>query len=88
MTEFWFEACWVTEMACGHLRHLVISVRGRLRQRLPGLADNVNITIRARRDWIARLDAAADSVGESRMAYIRRAVDERMAREGHHATGQ
>ena len=45
--------------------------------------DNLKITIRARQDWIARLDAAAKSAGESRMAYIRRAVEERMAREGH-----
>ncbi|MCL4318820.1 MAG: hypothetical protein M1596_02820 [Firmicutes bacterium] len=44
--------------------------------------------MRPRRDWIVRLDAVADSVGESRMAYIRRALDERMAREGHHATRQ
>ncbi|MCL4352246.1 MAG: hypothetical protein M1499_07925 [Firmicutes bacterium] len=48
--------------------------------------DNVNITIRARRDWITRLDEAAESAGESRMAYIRRAVDLRMAREGIAAT--
>lgn len=44
--------------------------------------DNVMIGVRARRDWIARLDAAAQATGESRMAYIRRAVEERMAREG------
>ena len=50
--------------------------------------DNVNITIRARRNWIDRLDEAAESAGESRMAYIRRAVDERMAREGRQATGE
>jgi hypothetical protein len=43
--------------------------------------DNITITIRARSDWIARLDAAAQAAGESRMAYIRRAVEERMARE-------
>ncbi|NMP23988.1 hypothetical protein [Sulfobacillus harzensis] len=43
--------------------------------------DNVHVSVRARRDWIARLDAAAQAVGESRMAYIRRAVEERMARE-------
>ena len=43
--------------------------------------DNVNVTIRARLDWIAKVDAAAQKAGESRMAYIRRAVEERMARE-------
>ncbi len=43
--------------------------------------DNITITIRARRDWITRLGEAAESAGESRMAYIRRAVEERMARE-------
>lgn len=43
--------------------------------------DNITITIRARRDWIARLDAAANALEESRMAYIRRAVEERMTRE-------
>lgn len=41
------------------------------------------IGIRARRAWIAALDAAAQAAGESRMGYIRRAVEERMAREGH-----
>ncbi len=41
-------------------------------------ADNVMIGIRARRDWITRLDEAAESAGESRMAYVRRAVEERM----------
>ncbi|MHB1956395.1 MAG: hypothetical protein ACYCOU_21915 [Sulfobacillus sp.] len=44
--------------------------------------DNITITIRARRDWIDRLDEAAKAVGESRMAYIRTAVEERMQREG------
>ncbi|MCY0864464.1 MAG: hypothetical protein OWQ57_05915 [Sulfobacillus sp.] len=39
------------------------------------------IGIRARDEWIARLDAAAQAAGESRMAYIRRAVEERMARD-------
>ena len=43
--------------------------------------DNITITIRARRDWIAQLDAAAQKASESRMAYIRQAVEERMARE-------
>jgi predicted transcriptional regulator len=43
--------------------------------------DNLKITIRARRDWIAQLDAAARAAGESRMAYIRQAVEERMERE-------
>ena len=43
--------------------------------------DNVMIGVRARRQWIERLDAAAHAAGESRMAYIRRAVEERMARE-------
>ena len=43
--------------------------------------DNVKITIRARLDWIAQLDADAQKAGESRMAYIRKAVEERMARE-------
>lgn len=43
--------------------------------------DNVMIGVRARRDWVARLDAAAKDAGESRMAYIRRAVEERMERE-------
>ncbi len=43
--------------------------------------DNITITIRARREWIDRVDAAAKAVGESRMAYIRRAVEERMQRE-------
>ncbi|NMP23735.1 hypothetical protein [Sulfobacillus harzensis] len=43
--------------------------------------DNMRVSVRARRDWIARLDAAAQAAGESRMAYIRRAVEERMARE-------
>lgn len=49
-------------------------------------ADNVMIGVRARRDWIDRLDHAAKSVGESRMAYIRHAVEERMQREGIVAT--
>ena len=40
------------------------------------------IGIRARLDWIAQLDAAAQKAGESRMAYIRKAVEERMARDG------
>ncbi len=44
--------------------------------------DNITITIRARRDWIVRLETAAHAAGESRMAYIRKAVEERMAREG------
>ena len=44
--------------------------------------DNLKITIRARREWIARLDSAAKAAGESRMAYIRKAVEERMQREG------
>ena len=45
-------------------------------------ADNRRVIgIRARLDWIAKLDAAAQKAGESRMAYIRRAVEERMARE-------
>ena len=39
------------------------------------------IGIRARREWIAQLDEAAKTAGESRMAYIRRAVEERMQRE-------
>ncbi len=43
--------------------------------------DNMRVSVRARRAWIARLDAAAQATGESRMAYIRRAVEERMARE-------
>ena len=43
--------------------------------------DNVAFGVRARIDWIAKLDAAAKAVGESRMAYIRQAVEERMARE-------
>ena len=43
--------------------------------------DNITITIRARRDWIAQLDEAAKGAGESRMAYIRKAVEERMQRE-------
>ena len=43
--------------------------------------DNVTITVRARLDWIAQLNAAAQTAGESRMAYIRQAVDERMARD-------
>ena len=43
--------------------------------------DNITITIRARKAWIDRLDAAAKAVSESRMAYIRRAVEERMQRE-------
>lgn len=50
-------------------------------------ADNVSFGVRARRDWIAQLDAAAAKAGESRMAYIRRAVEERMAREGQCNTG-
>jgi len=40
------------------------------------------IGIRARREWIAQLDEAAKTAGESRMGYIKRAVEERMAREG------
>ena len=43
--------------------------------------DNIIITIRARRDGIARPDAAAQAARESHMAYIRQAVEERMARE-------
>ena len=43
--------------------------------------DNVAFGVRARLDWIAKLDAAAQKAGESRMAYIRQAVEERMARE-------
>ena len=43
--------------------------------------DNKMIGVRARLDWIAQLDAAAQKAGESRMAYIRQAVEERMARE-------
>ena len=39
------------------------------------------IGVRARDEWIARLDAAASAAGESRMAYIRQAVEQRMARE-------
>lgn len=45
--------------------------------------DDITITLRAHRDWIAQLNAAAQAAGESRMAYIRRAVEERMAREAH-----
>ena len=45
-------------------------------------ADNVMIGVRARRDWVDRLDKAAHAVDESRMAYIRKAVEERMQREG------
>lgn len=43
--------------------------------------DNVMVGIPVRRDWIARLDRAAKAAGESRMAYIRHAVEGRMARE-------
>ena len=43
--------------------------------------DNKMIGVRARIDWIAKLDASAQKAGESRMAYIRQAVEERMARE-------
>lgn len=43
--------------------------------------DNRMIGIRARTAWIAQVDGAAQRAGESRMAYIHRAVDERMARE-------
>ena len=43
--------------------------------------DNAAFGVRARLDWIAQLDAAAQKAGESRMAYIRKAVEERMARE-------
>ena len=43
--------------------------------------DNITITIRARRDWIDKLDEAAKAVGESRMSYIRKAVEERMQRD-------
>ncbi|AUW92645.1 hypothetical protein BXT84_00655 [Sulfobacillus thermotolerans] len=39
------------------------------------------IGIRARDEWIVRLDAAARAAGQSRMAYIRQAIEERMARE-------
>ncbi len=42
--------------------------------------DNRNITIRVRNAWLARLDAAANEKGESRMGYIRKAVEERMER--------
>lgn len=49
-------------------------------------ADNVTIGVRTRRDWVDRMDHAAKLVGESRMAYIRRAVEERMQREGIAAT--
>lgn len=45
-------------------------------------ADNVSFGVRARLDWIVKLDAAARAAGESRMAYIHKAVEERMAREG------
>ena len=43
--------------------------------------DNVSFGVRA------RLDAAAQKAGESRMAYIRTAVKGRMAREGQYNTG-
>ena len=43
--------------------------------------NNATVTIRARRAWFARLDAAAHAVGQSRAAYVRQAVEERMARE-------
>jgi len=43
--------------------------------------DNIMIGIRARRQWIAQLDTVAHAAGESRMAYIRRAVEDRMVRE-------
>lgn len=46
------------------------------------------ISLRARDSWIAKLDAAAKAARESRMAYIRRAVEERMAREDHTAALQ
>lgn len=45
--------------------------------------NNTTATIRAQREWFAKLDGAAQAVSESRMAYIRRAVEERMDREGH-----
>lgn len=49
--------------------------------------DNLKITIRARREWVARVDAAAQAAGESRMAYIRQAVEQRMAREAARRAG-
>ena len=44
-------------------------------------ADNIMIGIRARKAWVARVDAHAKQRGESRMAFIRKAVEERMQRE-------
>lgn len=44
-------------------------------------ADNIQFGVRARIDWIARLDRAAQKAGQSRMAYVRQAVEERMARD-------
>jgi ribosomal protein L20 len=46
------------------------------------------IRIRARTDWIARLGAAAKAAGENYIAYIRRALEARLAREDHTSTRQ
>ncbi len=43
--------------------------------------DNIMIGIRARKAWVAWADAQAQKRGESRMAFIRKAVEERIKRE-------
>ena len=44
-------------------------------------ADNVQFGVRARLAWVDRLDKFAQKAGQSRMAYVRQAVEERMSRE-------
>lgn len=44
--------------------------------------DSVTLTLRVRRAWLAAVDAAARAAGASRNAYIRRAVEARLAAEG------